>query len=88
MSKPVNSLLGDTLGHVIVRLVVFSLIVGVFMTVLGWTPMDVVWKIYNFFTSLWSMGFSAFSKLFDVILVGAAIVVPVFIIMRILSWIR
>lgn len=88
MSKSVNSLLGDTPGRVIVKLLIFSVLIGIIMSLLGWTPMDVVWKILHFFTSLWSMGFSAFSKLFDVILVGAAVVVPVFIIMRVLSWIR
>lgn len=88
MLRSINSLLGDTPGRVIIKLLVFSILVGVVMTLLGWTPMDVVWKIIHFFTSLWSMGFSAFEKLFNVIVVGAAIVVPIFIIMRILSWIR
>lgn len=88
MSKPINSLLGDTPGRVVLKLLVFSILVGIVMTLLGWTPMDVVWKIIHFFTSLWSMGFEAFEKLFNVIIVGAAIVVPIFIIMRILSWIR
>lgn len=88
MSKSVNSLLGDTPGRVVIKLLIFSLLVGIVMTLLGWTPMDVIWKIIHFFTSLWSMGFAAFSKLFDVIIVGAAIVVPVFLIMRILNWNR
>lgn len=88
MSKSINSLLGDTPGRVIIKLLVFSILVGIVMTLLGWTPIDVIWKIIHFFTSLWTMGFSAFEKLFNVIVVGAAIVVPIFIIMRILSWIR
>lgn len=88
MSKPINSLLGDTPGRVVLKLLVFSILVGIVMTLLGWTPMDVVWKIIHFFISLWSMGFEAFEKLFNVIIVGAAIVVPIFIIMRILNWIR
>ncbi|EJF90319.1 DUF6460 domain-containing protein [Bartonella tamiae] len=88
MSKTINALLGDTPGRVAVKLIIISLFVGIVMTLLGWTPMDVVWKIVHFFKSLWSMGFSSFSKLFDVIIVGAAIVVPAFIIIRLLSWKR
>lgn len=88
MSKPVNSFLGDTPGRVVIKLLVFSILVGIVMTLLGWTPMDVVWKISHFFTSLWSMGFEAFEKLFNVVVVGAAIVIPIFIIMRILNLIR
>lgn len=86
--KLINSLLGDTPGRVIIKLLVFSILVGIVMTMLGWTPMDVVMKIIHFFISLWSMGFAAFEKFFNVIVVGAAIVVPVFIIMRILNLIR
>ncbi|WLT08911.1 DUF6460 domain-containing protein [Bartonella apihabitans] len=88
MSKPLNSFLGDTPGRVVVKLLVFSILVGIVMTLLGWTPMDVVWKIVHFFNSLWAMGFDAFEKLFNVVIVGAAIVIPIFIIMRILNLIR
>jgi len=88
MSKPLNSFLGDTPARVVVKLLVFSILVGIVMTLLGWTPMDVVWKIVHFFNSLWSMGFDAFEKLFNVVIVGAAIVIPIFIIMRILNLIR
>lgn len=85
MSKPLGSILGDTPGRVIIKLLILSLLLGIVMSLFGVSPFNLFWAIYNFFIKLWSMGFSAFRHLFDVILTGAAIVVPVFIIMRLLD---
>lgn len=86
MSKNLTSLLGDTPGRVVIKLVVFSLLVGIVMSLFGWTPIELFWGIVGFFRRLWNMGFSAFHKLFDVVIIGAAVVVPVFLLMRLLSW--
>lgn len=88
MTNVINRILGDTPWRVVVKLIIFSLIVGGLMTMLGWTPMDVIWKIVNFFRHIWSLGFASVTTLARVVVLGAAIVIPIFIILRILSWRR
>jgi len=86
MANSVNRILGDTPIRVIVKLLIFSLIVGGLMTMLGWTPMDVIWRFVNFFKHIWSLGFASVETLARVVALGAAVVIPIFIILRILSW--
>jgi len=71
--------------RIIIKLIILSLLVGIVMTLFGISPSGLLWGVYHFFIKLWNMGFSAFRYLFEVILTGAAIVVPVFIIMRLLN---
>lgn len=83
-----NRFLGDTPLRVLIKLVVVSFIVGLVMHAFGWSPMDVVYGIRNAVLDLWRLGFSAFDRFLGYLLLGAAIVVPAFIILRILSYRR
>jgi len=85
MTKFLEHLLGDRPLRLVIKLAVISLLVGMALNRAGWTPVDVVSRLWAFIVRLWNMGFSAFDTLFDVLLVGAAVVVPIFIIMRLLS---
>ena len=58
------------------------------MATFGWTPYDVFYELRNLLMYLWEMGFSAFDRFLGYILLGAAIVVPAFIILRLLSYRR
>lgn len=80
--------LGDSPLRVLVKLLVVSLIVGMVMHAFGWSPLDVLYSIERFFLNLWNMGFRAFDRLFSYLLLGAAIVIPAFIIIRILNFRR
>ncbi|AQS41869.1 MAG: Hypothetical protein BHV28_11830 [Candidatus Tokpelaia hoelldobleri] len=87
MSKSVNAFLGGSAGRVIFKLFVISLIVGFILKMLGLSPAELWGRVYNFFLGLWNMGFAAFGSLFDILLVGALVVVPIFLIVRLLgSW--
>jgi len=83
-----SRVLGDSPIRVIVKLLVVSLIVGMVMSAFGWSPFDVFDRIRDFVLHLWNMGFAAIDRFLDYILLGAAIVVPAFIILRILSYRR
>jgi hypothetical protein len=48
--------------------------------------MDVFYGIRQFFVDLWNLGFHAIDRFLGYILLGAAIVVPVFILLRIASY--
>jgi hypothetical protein len=80
--------LGDSPLRILLKLIVVSFIVGLVMSAFGWSPMDVVYAVRNFFLDVWHLGFQAFGRFADYILLGAAIVIPVFLLIRIASYRR
>ena len=81
-----NRFLGDSPIRVIVKLLLASFVVGVVMTAFGWYPIDVWYALRDFVVDLWRMGFSAVDRFLAYILLGAAVVVPIFILLRVLSY--
>lgn len=77
--------LGDTPLRVFIKLLVISFLVGIVMHAFGWSPFDVLYGIRDFFLDIWHMGFRAIDRFLGYLLLGAAIVVPAFIILRLLS---
>ena len=80
--------LGDSPLRVLVKLAVVSFLVGLVMSAFGWSPFDIIDKLYRFVLHLWNMGFRAVENVLEYLLLGAAVVVPAFIILRILSYRR
>lgn len=85
MSDRVNRFLGDTPGRTVVKLLVVSLVVGFIMTVFGIDPLDIIEGIRNFFLELWYRGFDALGRVGGYLLIGATVVIPVFIILRLMN---
>lgn len=85
LSAP-NRFLGDTPLRVILKLLVVSFLVGLVMNAFGWSPMDVLYGIRKFFIDLWNMGFHAIDRFLGYVLLGAAIVVPAFVLLRIANY--
>lgn len=88
MADQVNRFLGDSPARTIVKLIVVSLVVGFVMKVMGWQPMDLVYSIRHFVLDIWHTGFAALGKFGDYLLLGATIVIPIFIILRIFNYNR
>ncbi|WP_337271340.1 DUF6460 domain-containing protein [Oryzifoliimicrobium ureilyticus] len=88
MSDQVNKFLGDSLGRTIVKLIVVSLIVGFVMSIFGWRPMELVYYVRHFILDLWYRGFAALGSIGDYLVLGATIVVPAFILLRLLNFRR
>jgi len=88
MADNVNKVLGDSPARTVVKLIVVSLIVGFVMAIFGLDPMDILYTVRNFILDLWHSGFQALGRVGDYLLLGATIVIPVFIILRILSYRR
>lgn len=80
--------LGDSPLRVVLKLIIISFLVGLVMSAFGWSPFDVIDGIRDFFLDIWNMGFSALERFFGYFLLGAAIVVPAFIILRLFSYRR
>ena len=80
--------LGDSPLRVLIKLIVISFLVGVVMNAFGWSPFDVLYGIRDFFVDLWNTGFRAIERFIGYFLLGAAIVIPAFILLRLFSYKR
>jgi len=88
MSNGVNGFLGDTPIRVIIKLLILSVAVGFLMSIFGLYPQDILFAVRNFVLDLGNTGFKTLGRLGDYLLLGAVIVIPVFIVIRLLSYRR
>ncbi len=86
MSSKIQRFLGDTPTRVAVKLVVLSVVAGIVMSAVGWTPKTIYDGIVRFFQRIWELGFDAIYSSVEYLLLGAAIVVPAFLLIRLLSF--
>ena len=70
---------------VILKLIVLSIVVGGALTFFGLTPREIYAEALATARALWNMGYEAFDRVFEYLLVGAMIVVPLWLISRILN---
>jgi hypothetical protein len=80
-----NQILGGSPSSVVIRLVVLSLVVGVILSVLGFSPTDIVDSLTRLVRGIYEMGFGAVERVVRYVLLGAAIVIPVWLVIRIVS---
>jgi hypothetical protein len=78
----VNRFFGGPPLAVIFRLVLLSILVGVILKVLGLDSLNILRSIEDLVRTVWDMGFDAIVWLWRYFLLGAAIVVPVWLIVR------
>jgi hypothetical protein len=67
---------------VIFRLVLLSILVGFTLEVLGLNPWNIIESLRALVLRIWDMGFDAVRWLWRYLLLGAAIVLPVWLIVR------
>jgi Family of unknown function (DUF6460) len=67
---------------VIFRLVLLSVLIGVILEVLGLDPWNIIESIKLMMQRIWEMGFDAVRWLWRYLLLGAAVVVPIWLILR------
>jgi hypothetical protein len=81
----VNRLFGGNPMGVIVRLVVISIIVGIVMAALGIRPENILYHIQLLIRRISELGFGVFEAALTYFLLGAAVVVPIWLIARLLG---
>ena len=69
---------------VIFRLILLSILIGVILEVLGLDPWNIIDSLRKLVLRIWDMGFDAVRWLWRYLLLGAAIVVPVWLILRLM----
>ena len=77
--------LGGSPLAVLGRLILASILVGVILAALGLDPFDIVRSLEHIVRWFWNMGFDAFRWLWRYFLLGAVIVIPIWLIMRLIN---
>ena len=85
MSQRLNQFLGDTPFRVLIRLLALSFIVGLVLSVIGLHPFEIFEWIERVAQRIYNMGFDVIREAFEYLFLGALIVVPVFLIMRLMK---
>ena len=67
---------------VLLRVVLLSVLVGVILSALGLDPRDIWQSLVDLVRHVWNMGWDAVIWLWRYFLLGAVIVVPIWLIMR------
>lgn len=74
--------LGGSPLSVAFRLIMLSILVGVVLAAIGLDPWNIVSSIRRLFTWIYDLGFDAINGLWRYFLLGAVIVVPIWLISR------
>jgi hypothetical protein len=77
--------LGGSPPAVLFRLILLSILVGVVLAAIGFDPWNIITSIRLLFQRLWDVGFDAVNWLWRYFLLGAVIVIPVWLISRMLN---
>jgi hypothetical protein len=81
-SDSITRFLGGSPLAVAGRLILLSILVGFVMVTFGLDPYNIIRSIQRLFETIWNLGFDAVEWLWRYFLLGAVIVIPVWLIMR------
>ncbi len=81
----VNRFFGGSPLSVIFRLVLLSILIGVILEVLGLDPWNIIDSLRRLVLRIWDMGFDALRWLWRYFLLGAAVVLPIWLIVRLMG---
>ncbi len=81
-------LLGGRPLMVLLRLVVLSIVVGIVMSALDIRPDNLIYNLRLFVQRIYSLGFGAIEGVLGYLLLGAAVVVPIWLLARLFGAFR
>ena len=70
---------------VLARLILLSILIGVILSALGLDPLNILNSVERLIRSVWNMGFDAVLWMWRYFLLGAVIVIPIWLIMRLIN---
>ena len=82
MADNVNRFLGGPPLAVIGKLILLSILIGVVLSAVGLDPWNIVSSLERLIRTIWNMGFDAVRWLWQYFLLGAVIVIPIWLILR------
>ena len=80
----VSRFLGGPPLAVVLRLILLCVLVGVILHALGFDPGNIIESIRRMVQAIWDMGFDAVRWVWRYFLLGAIIVVPIWLIVRLM----
>lgn len=83
--NPLQRFLGGSPGAVLLKLALLSLLVGVLLAAFGFSPLGFLRFLREMFHDIFGFGMDAVHRLFGYILAGAVIVVPLWLLIRLLA---
>ena len=84
MATSLIRFLGGSPLAVLVKLVLLSILIGVVLSALGLDPWNIVDSVRRLFLNIWEMGFDAIRWLWQYFLLGAVLVIPIWLILRLI----
>ena len=75
--------LGGSPLSVAFRLILLSILVGVVLAAIGFDPWNILKSIRLLFQRIWDLGFDTVNWMWRYFLLGAVVVIPVWLLMRI-----
>jgi hypothetical protein len=81
-SPALERFLGGSPLAVLVRLAVLCVLVGIILHALGFDPGNIIESIHRMIQAIWDMGFDAVRSLWRYFLLGAIVVIPIWLIVR------
>lgn len=82
MAGNIDRFLGGSPLAVAGKLILLSVLIGVVLSALGLDPWNIVQSVERLIRHVWSMGFDAVRWLWQYFLLGAVLVIPIWLILR------
>jgi Domain of unknown function (DUF6460) len=83
-SNYVSRFFGGPPLSVVFRLILLSILIGVILQVLGLDPWNIFDSLRRLVLRVWDMGFDALRWLWRYLMLGAVVVVPIWLIVRLM----
>ena len=77
--------LGGSPLMVLVRLALISIVVGIVMSALGISPQNLIYRLRGLIQTIYDLGFGSIEWLLQYLMLGALVVVPIWLISRLFS---
>lgn len=77
-----NTLFGGNPFGVVIRLVLISIVVGIILSALGITPRNLFYHLELLARRLYDLGFGVFENVLGYLVLGAIVVIPIWIVAR------
>lgn len=81
----VHRLFGGPPLAVIGRLILLSILVGVLLAAIGLDPWNIIESVRDLVVHVWNMGFDAVRWLWRYFMLGAVLVVPIWLLVRVIK---
>jgi len=85
MTDALARFLGGPPLSVLARLLMLSLIVGALLMWLEIHPAEIIDNVERLFRRLWNLGFGAVRVVLEYLIAGAVIVIPIWLVLRLLN---